>query len=141
MDGVAVHTAEGGPRSRTQLRPVTRAVRGWSGPRCRGRGRGVARGWLAWASEGGEDGGDGEGGGDDGADVEGAAAANADSDAAPYADRLIGVVTSMTRDEALALDTAGKAVAVAALVRATPEDETVGEAIERGVVVRASTST
>lgn len=51
------------------------------------------------------------------------------------ADRLVDVVTSMTRMEALSV-CATKAASIVALVRATPEDDTASELLSRGAHVR-----
>lgn len=51
------------------------------------------------------------------------------------ADRLVDIVTSMTRTEALSVG-ATKAASIVALVRATPEDDTASELLSRGAQVR-----
>ena len=51
------------------------------------------------------------------------------------AERLIEIVRTMTREDAISLGTFSKASSVARLVQATPENETVAQAIRRGVVV------
>lgn len=51
------------------------------------------------------------------------------------ADRLVDIVTSMTREEALAVG-ATKAASLVALTRATPEDDTVADLLRGGAKVR-----
>ncbi|CAN5921178.1 hypothetical protein BH11MYX4_BH11MYX4_67200 [soil metagenome] len=51
------------------------------------------------------------------------------------AERLIAIVRSMTREDAIKLGTLSKASSVARLVQASPADETVAQAIRDGVVV------
>jgi hypothetical protein len=51
------------------------------------------------------------------------------------AERLIAIVQTMTREDAIKLGTFSKASSVARLVQATPADETVAQAIRDGVVV------
>jgi hypothetical protein len=51
------------------------------------------------------------------------------------ADRLVDIVTSMTRTEALAVG-ATKAASIVALVRATPEDDTASDVLRGGARVR-----
>ncbi|GAC1518406.1 MAG: hypothetical protein NVS3B10_20340 [Polyangiales bacterium] len=51
------------------------------------------------------------------------------------AERLIAIVRSMTREDAIKLGTFSKASSVARLVQATPAGETVAQAIREGVVV------
>lgn len=51
------------------------------------------------------------------------------------AERLIDIVNTMTREDAIKLGTFSKASSVARLVQATPADETVAQAIREGVVV------
>jgi len=52
------------------------------------------------------------------------------------ADRFILIVERMSRKDAIALGSVSKAAAVAELVAATPEEDTVGQAIRGGVRVR-----
>ncbi len=56
------------------------------------------------------------------------------------AERLVDIVTSMTRAEALSVG-ATKAASIVALARATPEDDTASELIARGARVRGRCST
>lgn len=58
---------------------------------------------------------------------------------ATQAQRLIDIVESMTRDEAVALGTSTKASSVAELIGATPEDDTVADALHGKVIVRGRT--
>ncbi len=55
---------------------------------------------------------------------------------ATQAQRLIDIVQSMSRDEAIALGTSTKASSVAELVRVTPEKDTVADALRGKVAVR-----
>jgi hypothetical protein len=58
---------------------------------------------------------------------------------ATQAQRLIDIVESMSREEAVALGTSTKASSVAELIGATPEDDTVADALRGKVVVRGRT--
>ena len=51
------------------------------------------------------------------------------------ADRLVDIVTSMTRTDALSVG-ATKAASIVALVRATPADDTAADLLRRGARVR-----
>jgi hypothetical protein len=55
---------------------------------------------------------------------------------ATQAQRLIDIVATMSREEAVALGTSTKASSVALLLGATPEDDTVADALRGKVVVR-----
>ena len=54
---------------------------------------------------------------------------------ATQADRLVEIVTNMTREEAIAVG-ATKAASLVALARATPEDDTVADLLKNGVRIR-----
>ena len=58
---------------------------------------------------------------------------------ATQAQRLIDIVESMSREEAVALGTSTKASSVAELIGATPEDDTVRDALRGKVVVHGRT--